>query len=201
MIKLTLAARSNLRNALLCSLLTLGLAACGAEGGAGGEEASASTVSDSTSAAQPLTGLVSPNVGLIDRSQQSDTAVVAGSNTGSNSGSGSGSSNSGSNAPVSGTVAVNHPSPPPANSSGNATLDWMPPTENSDGSVLTNLAGYTVYYGNSPDHLTQSIKVANPGLTAYTIADLGSGTWYFAVTSYSASGVESTRSGTVSTTI
>jgi hypothetical protein len=77
----------------------------------------------------------------------------------------------------------------------------MPPTENTDGSVLTNLAGYTVYYGTSPGNLTQSVKVTNPGLTAYTMSNLPSGTWYFAVTSYSSAGIESSRSGIVSTTI
>jgi len=77
----------------------------------------------------------------------------------------------------------------------------MPPTENSDGSVLTNLAGYTVYYGTSPSNLTESVKITNPGLSAYTMASLPSGTWYFAVTAYSSTGVESTRSGVISTTI
>jgi hypothetical protein len=77
----------------------------------------------------------------------------------------------------------------------------MPPTQNSDGSALTDLAGYTVYYGTSPANLTQSVKISNPGLTAYTMTDLPSGTWYFAVTSYSSSGVESIRTGTISTTI
>jgi hypothetical protein len=77
----------------------------------------------------------------------------------------------------------------------------MPPTENTDGSVLTNLAGYTVYYGTSASNLTQSVKVTNPGLTAYTLSDLPSGTWYFAVTSHSSTGIESSRSGVVSTTI
>ena len=77
----------------------------------------------------------------------------------------------------------------------------MPPTENSDGSVLTNLAGYTVYYGTSPSSLTQSVKVSNPGLATYTMTNLPSGTWYFAVSSYSSAGVESSRSGVVSTTI
>jgi hypothetical protein len=50
----------------------------------------------------------------------------------------------------------------------------MPPTENSDRSALTNLAGYTVYYGTSPGTLTQSVKVTNPGLSAYTVTDLPS---------------------------
>ena len=77
----------------------------------------------------------------------------------------------------------------------------MPPTENSDGSALTNLAGYTVYYGTSPSNLTQSVKITNPGLTAYTISNLTAGTWYFAVSAYSAAGTESSRTSTVSTTI
>lgn len=77
----------------------------------------------------------------------------------------------------------------------------MPPTSNSDGSVLTNLGGYNVYYGTAPDKLTQSVKVTNPGLTAYTISNLASGTWYFAVSAYSTAGVESVRTNTVSTTI
>lgn len=86
-------------------------------------------------------------------------------------------------------------------SSGTVTLDWTPPTQNSDGTTLTNLAGYTVYYGTSPDHLTQSVKLTNAGLSAYTVSNLTSGVWYFAVTSYSSAGVESSRSGVVSTTI
>jgi len=80
-------------------------------------------------------------------------------------------------------------------------VDWTPPTENSDGSALTNLAGYTVYYGTSPERLTESVKISNPGLSAYTLSNLASGTWYFAVSSYSSTGVESTRSGVISAQI
>jgi hypothetical protein len=86
-------------------------------------------------------------------------------------------------------------------SAGNATLDWIPPTENTDGSVLANLAGYKVHYGTSPDSLTQVIKLANPGLTSYVVDNLTTGTWYFAITSYAANGVESSKSGVVSTAI
>jgi hypothetical protein len=93
------------------------------------------------------------------------------------------------------TVAVNQMS------AGNAALDWTPPTENTDGSVLTNLAGYNVHYGTSPDKLTQVVKLANPGLTSYVVGNLTAGTWFFAVTSYAANGTESSNSGIVSTTI
>jgi hypothetical protein len=58
-----------------------------------------------------------------------------------------------------------------------------------------------VYYGTSAGNLTQSVKITNPGLTAYTLSNLPTGTWYFAVTSYSSTGIESSRSGVVSTII
>jgi hypothetical protein len=93
------------------------------------------------------------------------------------------------------TIAVNQMS------AGNAALDWTAPTENADGSVLTNLAGYKVHYGTSPDQLTQVEKLSNPGLTSYVVDNLSAGTWYFSVSSYSANGTESSSSGVVSTAI
>ena len=78
-------------------------------------------------------------------------------------------------------------------STGNATLDWTPPTENTDGSVLTNLAGYNVRYGTSADNLTQVDKLTNPGLTSYVVDKLSTGTWYFAISSYAANGVDIAR--------
>jgi hypothetical protein len=93
------------------------------------------------------------------------------------------------------TIAVNQIS------TGNATLDWIPPTEDTDGSVLTNLAGYNVHYGTSADKLTQVDKLTNPGLTSYVVDNLSTGTWYFAISSYAANGVESSNSGVVSTAI
>jgi hypothetical protein len=93
------------------------------------------------------------------------------------------------------TIAVNQMS------AGNAALDWTAPTENSDGSVLTNLAGYNVHYGTSPDELTHIDKLANPGLTSYVVEDLSTGKWYFSISSYATNGTESSNSGVVSTTI
>ena len=168
------AARSHVLNFLLGSVATFGLAACGS-GGSGS--------SATTSAAVPR--LVRPTVGVIARAPNAPTTPAPGSTVASN------------KKPP--TNSITPPKPP--NVSGSATLDWMPPTQNSDGSVLTNLAGYTVYYGTSPGSLTQTVKITNPGLTAYTIPNLPSGTWYFAVSAYSSAGVESGRTTTVSTTI
>lgn len=81
---------------------------------------------------------------------------------------------------------------------GSATLSWNPPTDNTDGSALTDLAGYRIYYGRSADQLSRSVVINNPGLTRYVIDNLVPARWHFAMTSVNASGKESARSPTVS---
>jgi Fibronectin type III domain len=82
-----------------------------------------------------------------------------------------------------------------------AELQWIPPTDNTDGSVLTDLAGYKIYYGTSAIALTQTVTITNPGLTVYTVGNLSPGTWYFVMTSHSTAGVESVLSGVLSATL
>jgi len=84
---------------------------------------------------------------------------------------------------------------------GAATLSWTPPTTNTDGTSLTNLAGYNIYYGADPSSLTNKIQVSNAGLTSYTVTGLGPGTHYFTISAYSVNGVESDPSGVGSLTI
>jgi hypothetical protein len=86
---------------------------------------------------------------------------------------------------------------PPAGTSvpattGSATLSWVPPTQNANGSVMTDLAGYHIYYGTTPD-LEQSVTVSNAGLTRYVLTGLAKTTWYFAMTAYDSAGRESDR--------
>ena len=91
----------------------------------------------------------------------------------------------------------------PVNAGGerSVTLAWMPPAENADGSVLTNLAGYRIYYGRSASTLNQIIVLNNPGLTRFVVEGLTSASWYFAMTSVNRRGVESGRSALVRKTI
>lgn len=86
-------------------------------------------------------------------------------------------------------------------STGSATLSWTPPTTNTNGSTLSNLAGYRIYYGTSSSNLSRTIQVANAGVTSYVVPDLSAGTWYFAVRAYSSTGGESVNSNTASKTI
>ena len=84
--------------------------------------------------------------------------------------------------------------------SGVATLSWNAPTTNGDGTPLTDLAGYKIYYGTSSSSYSQSIDVGNT--TTYTIEDLTEGlTYYFATTAYDAGGNESGYSNEVVKTV
>jgi hypothetical protein len=49
--------------------------------------------------------------------------------------------------------------------------------------------------------MTTKISIATVGMLTYVISNLDDGTWYFAITSVNRSGVESSRSATISTTI
>jgi len=83
---------------------------------------------------------------------------------------------------------------------GTATLSWTAPTTNADGTLLTNLAGYKVYYGTSSGSYSQIIDVGN--LNAYQVTNLTDGnTYYFAVKAYNTSFNESTFSSEVSKTM
>jgi hypothetical protein len=78
-----------------------------------------------------------------------------------------------------------------------ATVFWDAPTENADGTPLSDLEGYRVYYGTSTLDYSQNIDVGN--VTMYMISDLvPEVTYYFAVTAYDTSGNESDFSNEVS---
>jgi hypothetical protein len=73
------------------------------------------------------------------------------------------------------------------------TLSWTPPSANADGSALTDLNGYIIYYGTASGNYTYSIDAGN--VISYRIDSLVPGfEYYFAVTAYDISGNESTYS-------
>lgn len=84
---------------------------------------------------------------------------------------------------------------------GSATLNWSPPTQNTDGSPLNDLAGYKVYWGTQQGNYANSVTIANPGIATYVVSQLTPARWYFAVTAYSSSGVESGHSNVASKTV
>jgi putative Ig domain-containing protein len=86
-------------------------------------------------------------------------------------------------------------------SAGSVTISWEPPTTNTNGTPLTNLAGYKIYYGTSPTSMTQSVQIANPGLASYVVENLSPATWYFSLVSYTSADVESPQTEPVSATV
>lgn len=117
--------------------------------------------------------------------------------TGSITISGSNGSSSSSIGPF--TIAVNAPTVPPT--TGSATLSWNEPTQNTDGTPLTNLAGYHIYYGTSQGAMTTIITVASPTQTSYVVTGLAPGTYYFEVVAYNSAGIDSPDSNVGSKTI
>ncbi len=80
---------------------------------------------------------------------------------------------------------------------GSVTLSWNPPTVNQNGTSLTDLAGYKLYYGGTPGNYTSVIDIGN--ITTYQISYLSDGrTYYFSVSAYDTSGNESGLSNEVS---
>ena len=78
---------------------------------------------------------------------------------------------------------------------GNVTLSWTAPTENTDGSALTDLAGYKIHYGKSSGNYDNEILINTAGTTTYFVDNLVPDTYFFAATSFNTSGVESSFSG------
>jgi hypothetical protein len=103
-----------------------------------------------------------------------------------------------------GTTSVSLPAFPIAvtqMANGSATLQWVAPTENTNGTALTNLAGYRIYYGTSATAMTQTVQITNPDIVTYEVSNLSPGTWYFSARSYTSANVESNASAVASKTI
>ena len=79
-------------------------------------------------------------------------------------------------------------------------LDWQAPSENTDGTPLTDLQGYKVHYGKAKQTYTDSIDIKSSGVQSYVVDNLPAGTYYFAVTAVNSAGAESAYSSEVTAT-
>ena len=76
----------------------------------------------------------------------------------------------------------------------NVELAWDASTTREDGSQLSNLAGYFVYFGENSGQSsgTYSLKTDVKNVTKFKVENLTAGkTYYFAVTAYDSAGLES----------
>lgn len=74
---------------------------------------------------------------------------------------------------------------------GSVTLSWTPPTANDDGSTLSDLISYKIYYGTAPGDYGNVVQIDNPGIASCVIANLMPDTYYFAATAVNSKGFES----------
>lgn len=91
------------------------------------------------------------------------------------------------------SITVNEPAP----MTGSITLNWTPPTENEDGSTLTDLARYRIHWGTTAGSYPNKIRIDNPGISSYVIDNLAPGTYFIVATSINAAGVESRYSNAI----
>jgi len=96
------------------------------------------------------------------------------------------------------TIQVNAPAAPTV---GSATLSWGAPTTNENGTEITSLAGYHIYYGTDESSLKTMITISSPTVTTYVVNGLSPGTYYFAVVAYNSMGVDSSESNIARKTI
>jgi len=84
---------------------------------------------------------------------------------------------------------------------GSSVVSWVAPTANTDGTPLTNLAGFRVYYGTSSTSLSQSRTISDVAARSTTITGLTPGTWYFSVRTLNSRSIESADSNIASQTV
>ena len=90
-----------------------------------------------------------------------------------------------------GAPAVVNPPPVVAPAPPVATLSWIAPTTNTDGSALTDLAGYTIYYSQSA--LTWDTISLGVGVSVYVIDLPSTGAWMFQMDAVNSAGTHSER--------
>lgn len=76
------------------------------------------------------------------------------------------------------------------------TLNWVAPSENVDGTPLTDLDAYRIYYGTSSRNYSNITHFNDPTLTTFELC-LPNGDYYFAMTALDAEGNESGYSNEV----
>jgi hypothetical protein len=157
--------------------------------GCGGSTQSASSATDASSLADiAASGTGSASIASIlsadhrERRPRGEAPTTSSSSSSSGATSGSGS--------LSGATART-----------NVTLSWSAPTENTNGSALTNLAGYIIYYGSSASAMTQTIDINTVGVLTYVVDNLSAGNWYFQIVAVNSAGEQSSPSTTVNVSI
>ena len=103
------------------------------------------------------------------------------------------------NTPAPSTPDPGTPAPPPP--TGSISLSWSAPATNSDGSPITDLAGYRVYYGTASGFYTDNVTITNPSTLSTTLSNLPADTYFVIVRAFNSVNLESQASAEMSKTI
>ena len=131
----------------------------------------------------------------------SSTAATSTTSTGTTGSSPQTSADAGTSTSGSSTTSGSTTPPTTSLTGTSVTLGWEAPTQNNNGSPITDLAGYKIHYGTASADYTKVVAVSNPSLSRYVLDSLESGTYFFAITAYNSKGIESTLSGEISATL
>lgn len=71
------------------------------------------------------------------------------------------------------------------------TLTWTAPTQNTDNSPLTDLAGFEIYYWSSVDSTQTVVTINDPTVQQWKIEGLVNGDYFFAVAAFNLNGAGS----------
>ena len=90
-----------------------------------------------------------------------------------------------------------------SSSSSSAKLSWVAPSAREDNSVLvlSDIAGFRIYYGASSGDYSNTIDINDHTATQAVLAGLPSGTYFIAVTTVDVDGRESSYSAEVVITV
>ena len=80
---------------------------------------------------------------------------------------------------------------------GSVALRWTPPTQNEDGSQLTDLAAYRILWSRNGASFSNSVRISNPSVTRYVVENLAPGNYELVITAINSAGVESRFSNSI----
>lgn len=88
-----------------------------------------------------------------------------------------------------------------SDSTGAATVTWVPPVKRTDGSALTNLAGFNIFRGPNSLSLLKIKSMLAANLDSYIDSPLPAGNYVYALTAVDDAGTESALSNVASLTV
>lgn len=202
-----------------CLASSLALAGCGDSGSAAsGASTTASAASSAASTSQTIVGSLPTSAGTADTAASTGGGTATTTATTTTTTSTSTSSGATSSAAASSAATTTSTTATTSTSThttvgtvttsqvadvnyGEALVAWSPPNSNTDGTLLTDLTGFNIYFGKDPSNLDNVVALDCSWCLWTKVMNLGPGTWYFGVRSYNRSGTESPLSQVMSKTI